>query len=1081
MKAAKFIFIPCFIFLFGTLQAQWLPTSGPEGGEINCMTRVGAEIWVGAPSGIYISANEGLSWQKSNFLSGTPVGSIYCSGDTIVVQFCQHFNTQSAYSPTALYKTTSSFDGGTTWSTPQNIHSAMSFYPNYMGKLYPCRSGLIYILNSGSASFISPDMGLTWSMTSLPVHLFPAKVIVDPNRLLIEAYDDSTNNRHLLLSEDLGQTWQQQSIIGRGYVWLTLDSVLLNTHVFDNPGVIHAAIMRSDDIGITWDTVFMFPPDFCNSLYINKGDTIYTVGYTDTTFVSYDKGLTWQGCNPPPDLFINSIYLSTGDQLYYEDRYINRYLVYQGSSVPSMTGFNGQTIDAIRTCNDKLYCSSGENVFRSEDGGQLWSKVCSLGEYQMYDPIIDIISTHDTLFCVNKRYLGRSFDDGINWDILPLPNLEPHWEASSVKLKGSRLYLSSDQVYYSDDYGLSWGTLPQLPPTNPPGAFYQNGYLEIHQNQLFIMTAATNIYRLDETINQWVACYVSNQGTDLDTKLLHSIDGILFLTAEFQFKYSLDGGNTWISPTNLGLPIHDQFYTYYPRNIQIYQGLWFGNITARGVYYSSDQGNNWNLLPGGTANFKPNCLGMQNNVLYAGSMYNGVWRRLGTFYTFSGRVFRDYNQNGQQEPGDTGLAGINLISTPTGWACTTDTTGDYTLFTDAYGDILKPFIPTGFYTLNPAFYITNGADSNQNFGVTPIPGIQDLSIDVTNVNIFRPGFQTLVNLNILNKGSVLQAPVAKFIMPAELSFQSSNPPPSNINGDTLTWQLNPLQFLESFDVELNVNTSIFALIGDSIMCSSFVFPVTGDSLPLDNQFLLKEEIQGSYDPNDKTCNQGEFFSPDAINLGTELEYTIRFQNTGNLSTVFVRVTDTLSPYLDVTSFRLIAGTQPLSYSIHSQRVVEFEFNPLELQPASINEPESMGFVKYAIKCKPNTQLGTAISNTAYIYFDFNPPIQTNTTTTVIANSITTQIFEPDNTISALKLIVYPNPANTYIHLEIEELSGTRCDLIIFDVSGKELLRVPVVNSKTIINTTEIPSGFYIGSLVSSSGLKLGTFKIMINR
>ncbi|MGB1031124.1 MAG: DUF7619 domain-containing protein, partial [Flavobacteriales bacterium] len=48
-----------------------------------------------------------------------------------------------------------------------------------------------------------------------------------------------------------------------------------------------------------------------------------------------------------------------------------------------------------------------------------------------------------------------------------------------------------------------------------------------------------------------------------------------------------------------------------------------------------------------------------------------------------------------------------------------------------------------------------------------------------------------------------------------------------------------------------------------------------------------------------------------------------------------------------------------------------------------NEPESHGLISYKITPLPNRLPGTVLENTAYIYFDNNEPIITNTTWTTI--------------------------------------------------------------------------------------------------
>jgi len=48
-------------------RAQWVQTNGPYGGDINCIDVSGSNIFAGTEfGGIYISANNGISWYAVN-------------------------------------------------------------------------------------------------------------------------------------------------------------------------------------------------------------------------------------------------------------------------------------------------------------------------------------------------------------------------------------------------------------------------------------------------------------------------------------------------------------------------------------------------------------------------------------------------------------------------------------------------------------------------------------------------------------------------------------------------------------------------------------------------------------------------------------------------------------------------------------------------------------------------------------------------------------------------------------------------------------------------------------------------------
>jgi hypothetical protein len=98
-----------------------------------------------------------------------------------------------------------------------------------------------------------------------------------------------------------------------------------------------------------------------------------------------------------------------------------------------------------------------------------------------------------------------------------------------------------------------------------------------------------------------------------------------------------------------------------------------------------------------------------------------------------------------------------------------------------------------------------------------------------------------------------------------------------------------------------------------------------------------------------------------------------------------------------------------------------------------------------------------IKNTAYIYFDFNPAIVTNTTSNT--NSAV-GINENENTL----LTVYPNPANksiSFVGANVEKAT-------IFDLSGKKIVTLASVNNNSI-PCNELENGVYTIILTTDKG------------
>jgi len=117
-----------------------------------------------------------------------------------------------------------------------------------------------------------------------------------------------------------------------------------------------------------------------------------------------------------------------------------------------------------------------------------------------------------------------------------------------------------------------------------------------------------------------------------------------------------------------------------------------------------------------------------------------------------------------------------------------------------------------------------------------------------------------------------------------------------------------------------------------------------------------------------------------------LFYHINFQNTGTDTAFNIVLRDTLDTDLDILTFVPGSGSHSYTYFIDDARELTFTFADILLPDSNVNEPGSHGFVEYAIRPKTSVSNGTLIKNTTGIYFDFNPPVITNTVTNRIGTT-----------------------------------------------------------------------------------------------
>jgi uncharacterized repeat protein (TIGR01451 family) len=218
--------------------------------------------------------------------------------------------------------------------------------------------------------------------------------------------------------------------------------------------------------------------------------------------------------------------------------------------------------------------------------------------------------------------------------------------------------------------------------------------------------------------------------------------------------------------------------------------------------------------------------------------------------------------------------------------------------------------------------------------------------------------------------------------------------------------------------------------------------------------------QGSYDPNDKQGFPTGYGANHYIRPGTEIEYLIRFQNTGTDTAFNVYILDTLSSWLDPAGIQPGASSHNYRFELRGEGTLLFEFRDIMLPDSNVNEPASNGFVKFRIRPRADVPLETDVYNKAAIYFDFNEPIITNTTQHRIGEDfITVASWDPQ--IPQYKVSVTPNPASerAYIRLSGSPETGNY-QFLLTDPSGRTA-RV-LHNSAAVfeLQRGDLPAGVY---------------------
>ena len=271
----------------------------------------------------------------------------------------------------------------------------------------------------------------------------------------------------------------------------------------------------------------------------------------------------------------------------------------------------------------------------------------------------------------------------------------------------------------------------------------------------------------------------------------------------------------------------------------------------------------------------------------------------------------------------------------------------------------------------------------------------------------------------------------------------------SVSGNIYTYTIPDFGIISnSDDFKLLFTVDTAALAGDAICINAHVFPIVGDNMTGNNSNKSCYNVTNSHDPNIK-----EVYPVDVQpGFNDWLTYTIHFQNTGNAPAYNIRLADTLDAILDLETFQVINYSHYNNTSVNGN-VLNVRFPNIMLPDSTSNPSGSIGYIQYRIKPKATWVAPYKIKNTAYIYFDFNAPIVTNTTYNSILD-IATSIAEGKESIAS----VYPNPTNGLftIELSIKE----KQNLQLFDMAGHVVLSQTIENGKATIDANYLVAGIY---------------------
>lgn len=1045
MKTAFPILLLFYITGFSlTAQIPWELTNGPEGGALSFICNNDTFAFWGDRYKLYRTV-DGKQWESLPYENMGPMGM---NNRKIAAWQGFNYQTQSA----SLKKFLVSYDHGLNWKEgtlpplmPENSNPK---------KPTVCTHGIY--LPGGASNFIykTTDDGMTWSTIQAPgyncydLYTFEDRLFTLFNNKFYRL--DLNGVDWELVSPDFGKDNSASGIYISGL-----------TRIFSTQNF----IVTSIDDGLNWKKsnigIYSQRGDF-----VSLGNRIYKLGNDPGLTYTEDSGLNWTELNSSLKYSLFDLSKAGGKLL--ASSYNKGVLSFDESIhdfVSNNKGLNSAVVYALE-CNDELlWAACGNGVFAYDLNTFKWLENPKLPLSQSHYLKVSMNSSGYVACCEwNGSMLYLSKNRGLTWDTLfPLKS----------QMYGNRIAL----FYWLNDVLIVRGSEPSCVRSEDLGKTWMNALIlddmVMFKNKIIGLQKGNDYLHFSNDLGK---NWQRHMGPGPKLLNLFGTGDRLFLIAfddnhQTSLYYS-DDGDHWIY-ANDGLPNFSFNYSSPAiRSASVWKrdSRYFLYDPFSGLYVTLDSCKTW--LPVEKAYYS-NFI-MSDSHCYAGGFGGGVIKS-GIPQNFQGInkgiVFNDANDNGIRDQNENALTKIKLRQLQPcawfpDWVTMTNSAGHY-FFNTTHGceDTLSVVMNYQYPNhINPPYHISNGNNSDLNFGIHFDKDISDASISGTFVGRPIPGITLNTLIQYQNEGNLTEDGMLSIQLDPKYQYISANPPPDAIfENDSLVWNFKKLSTLESRQIIFHGRIATNAQLGNWVCMRGHIKTASPDNNLMNNDFEINDSVVVSYKPTEKIVEPKTGLTRDQIIQGKELFYTIRFQNLDNHPADRIRITDQLDTAFNLKSIRYIASSHPVSdFKLLPGGLLAVTFDSIALPDILSDEAGSQGFVKFAIQLNKSFNPEHKIKNFANIYFDDNHPIQTNLTFSEVLDSLDNN-HNPHNIHPSSDLFLFPNPANDDVQIFLRENIAGPIDIVLFDMKGKKCFHRKIeCFSKTYnLNTQPFDTGFYL--------------------
>jgi photosystem II stability/assembly factor-like uncharacterized protein len=436
----------------------------------------------------------------------------------------------------------------------------------------------IYAGSDESGTYISPDLGKTWSLVNgLSTYSYPVATIIH-NDTIMAAADG------VYRSTDNGKTWNQ---LGQDVITCCIYTMAWSGQTIVLCTYNYGPLFISNDNGLTWKESGSSIPDYYITSATILGGNIYAATQCHGIYISTDNGQTYSASNNGlSNLQVysimtndNKIYAGTGDGLFVSTN--------QGGtwSIISNAMFVNHPIQHMAFSSSTILAGGYNGLFFSNDNGISWTQAIT----GLPDQRIESLAISGSVFLAGTSSgIYISVNSGQTWNAIGLPVTYVH----SLSNNGSDVFscatMMTGGVFVTHDYGQDWNFLLGGLPTYNVNSISWNGTK---------MLAATDsgVFISGDRGLTWTK---KSQGVPVDqystvTCVAGNGSNLYAGTYSYGIFVSHDGGGSW---THATLPVKDDYYAmcFYINSSGVYAGTFFG-----GILFSPDNGQTWTSMSTG--------------------------------------------------------------------------------------------------------------------------------------------------------------------------------------------------------------------------------------------------------------------------------------------------------------------------------------------------------------------------------------------------------------------------------------------------------------------------------------------------